>query len=132
MNLAAIRSQLQQTLAQASGVRVYDTVPDNPQVPCIIVIPETVRYGQTFSGEATCRFVLQILAASVNSRGGQQTLDGLISDSGDQSVVQLLEADPTLGGTVSMCSPIEVRSYGTVGDTVRYYSAEMTVDVWAA
>lgn len=131
MNIAPIRAAFETTLAAIPGLRVYPTVPDAPSVPCAIVIPETIRYAQTFDGSANIRFVIQVLAATINSQGGQTALDGYCADAGPTSIVEAVDNDPTLGGTVQLAQVTDMRAYGVIGDTVRYYSAELVVDVWA-
>jgi hypothetical protein len=129
--LADIRRAIATTLAAVPNLRIYDQVPDAPQPPCAIVIPETIRYGQLFSGEANYRIVLQVMTSAVNTSAGQEQLDALISPTGPNSIARVLDDRPTLDGTVALCQLTDLRNYGVVGDAVRYYSAELVLDLWA-
>jgi hypothetical protein len=131
MNLTSIRTGLETALSAISGLRVYGTVPDSPTVPCAIVVPETVTYGQTFDGSAEVRMTIQLLVGSINSEGGQTELDDYLADSGNKSIYAKIDADPTLGGSCQNARIVEARSFGTVGDSVRYYTADLTLACWA-
>lgn len=131
MNIADIRSGLETTLGSIAGLRVYATVPDAPAVPCAVIYPDQIQYGRTFDGTANIRMVVQVMVAAVNSQGGQDMLDGYLADSGASSIFTTIENDPTLGGRCLNAHVTEMRSYGVVGDSTRYYSAELVVDILA-
>jgi|DEB19_MinimDraft_3_1074340.scaffolds.fasta_scaffold25515_3 hypothetical protein len=131
MNVADIRTGIANALSSITTLRVYTSVPDSPQVPCAVIYPDTVQYGQAFSGEANVRMTIQVLTASVNTQAGQAELDGFCADSGSTSIPAKIEANPTLGGAAVSASVTEMRNYGVMGDTTRYYSAELVVDVYA-
>jgi hypothetical protein len=131
MNLQEVRTGLANALHAIPNLRIYPTVPESPQVPCAILVPESIRYGQTFDGAANVRVTIHVLAASINAEGGQRLLDEYVADEGNQSIAKAIEDDPTLGGQCQYAQVVEMRSYGVMGDTTRYYSAELSVDVWA-
>jgi hypothetical protein len=131
MNIADIRTGLETTIGTIAGLRVYGTVPDAPSVPCAVVYPDQIQYGRTLDGTANIRMVVQVMVAAVNSQGGQDSLDGYLADSGSTSIFTTIENNPTLGGVCQNAHVTEMRSYGVVGDSTRYYSAELVVDILA-
>lgn len=131
MNLSDLRDGLVSALGGISGLRVYGTVPDSPQVPCAVVVPDSVQYGQTLDGSANVRMIVHLMTASINASAGQKELDGYLADAGSTSIYQTIETNPTLGGKCQNARVTEVRSIGIAGDTNRYYAAELVVDIWA-
>ena len=131
MNVATIRTGLADTIGSIAGLRVYSTVPDAPSVPCAVIYPDSIQYGRTLDGTGNVRMVIQVLAAAINSQAGQDALDGYCADSGATSIFATIESDPTLGGACQNAQVTEMRSYGVTGDSTRYYSAELVVDILA-
>lgn len=129
--LLEIRDGLAVTLQAIPKLRVYNYVPDAPQPPCVVIIPDAIQYQELFSGEASYRLVLQVMTAAVNNVAGQTELDELLAPDGERSIARVLREHPTLEGMVAMCDLTEMRNYGTIGDAVRYYSAQLMVDIWA-
>jgi len=130
-NLETIRKAIATTLQSVPNLRVYEYVPDAPQPPCVVIIPETIQYQQIFNGASAYQFILQTMTAAVNNSAGQTELDELIANDGERSIPAAFRARPTLDGSVQLCDLKEMRNYGTIGDAVRYYSAQLIVDVWA-
>ena len=88
MSLKGIRDAVQTSLDNISGLRVYDTVPDQIQeLPAVWVKPNSGNYNDTFSDGMTHEFECTILVA----RGGnldevQDTLDDLLEPTGVGSI----------------------------------------------
>lgn len=131
MNLGTIREGLETTLSGVPGLRVYGSVPDNPTVPCAVVIPDSIQYAQDFDGTTLVRLVVQVLTPSVNTIAGQATLDDFCSVGTPHSIYDQIEANPTLAGSCQDAHVTDLRSYGTVGDAIRYYGADLVVEVYA-
>ena len=64
MSLKGIRDAVKSSVDDISGLRVYDTVPDQIQeLPACWVKPNTGSYNDTFSDGMTHNFELTILVA---------------------------------------------------------------------
>lgn len=133
MNVEAIAQGVAAALSNL-GIRVYDHGPDAPTPPCAYLYPENILFDATFDGTERPRFVISLLAQSVDTKGGQAQLNKLISTGVTGSLIDALHADPTLGGAVASSAPTQVRNYGTrtaaVGD-VRYWTAEIVLDIYS-
>ena len=94
MSLKGIRDAVQTSLDNISGLRVYDTVPDQIQeLPAAWVKPNSGTYNYTFTSGMTHEFECTLLVA----RGGnldevQDTLDDLLEPSGSGSVPAFIES----------------------------------------
>lgn len=132
MNLSQIRDGLAEQIEAVAGLRTYRFVPDNPTVPCAIVVPETVEYDTAQGGGHDITFVVLLLAGGVSDRAAQELLDGWLDDTGSLSVKAAVEADATLGSLADSTRVTGVRSYGVrqlAEGGVRYYAAELEVEV---
>jgi hypothetical protein len=132
MDLQAVSTAIVDALS-GLNVRAYDYGPDDPVSPAAFVYPlDIVQYFATFDGTADVNMCVRFLVSSVATRAGQAELNGFISP-GVGSAVTALQADNTLGGVVSTSRVTSMRNYGvvTLADGIRYYSAELIVEVWA-
>lgn len=92
---------LRAQLTTVTGLRVYDHIADSFQPPAAMVAIETVDYHQAFrGGDSVYTFRISLLVARTDDRTAQRKLDEFLSYSGDKSIRQAIEADPTLGGRV--------------------------------
>lgn len=83
--------------------------------PMAVIAPQTgtlIRYSQTFDAETDYHLRAILLVSEGDSAGGQDLLDAYLSPTGPQSVYAAVQADPSLGGTVSYCAVIEATGYG--------------------
>lgn len=130
--LGDIRTALKTTMTQVTGLRCYDTAPDNPSFPAAIVIPTGADFDQAMGrGLDEYRFDLIVTAQGQSDRSGQAALDALVSGSGSSSIRAVLWSDPTLGGVVSTSRVETMTGYGEsqTPDGARYYRATLTVVV---
>lgn len=138
MDLKAIRNALKDAIKTINGISVSD-LRDDPHPPCAIVYPKApFEFDDTFNGGTVGgitrpKFCVLVLVPYVSTRSAQEKLDDYLSDEGAQSIKTAIEADQTLGGTVSECLVTGLESYGVIslldGGT-RYLSAELVVDIW--
>lgn len=117
MNLATIRDNLKTRLATVTGLRAYDTVPDQIAVPAAVVMPgETYVEYQTAMGMATAevRFDIMLVVARTSERAAQNSLDAYLSSGTaiSGSVIDALEGDRRLAGAVE---DFHVESVGPPG-----------------
>jgi hypothetical protein len=120
-------------LATISGLRTAATVPDNPNPPIAVVIPNSVSYDEAFArGMQTYSFTVVLIVGRVDERTAQNKLDAFVSSTGASSVKLAIESDKTLGGKAFDTIVTEMRSYGQlpIGEVI-YLSTEFTVLCYA-
>lgn len=131
--LAGLRDGLRTNLATISGLRAYDTVPDNPSPPFAVILPSSIRYWTAMNrGVSEYEFTILVVVGRVSERIAQDTLDSYCNPSGSTSVPVAVESSPTLGGQAFDCRVVEMRNYQqlAIGE-VTYLAAEFVVQVIA-
>jgi len=131
--ISELRTGLATNLATISGLRTAATVPDNPNPPIAIILPQGVEYDNTFGrGMNTYTFAVTVIVGRVSERSGQNALDAYVSSTGSASIKLAIESDKTLNGKAFDLRVTDSRNYGelTVGE-VTYLSAEFTVLCYA-
>jgi len=114
------------------GLRVSETIPDQPNPPMAVISLETVNYDQTFQrGMSEYQFTVSVIAGRVSERTAQARLDSYI-DPGSATVKTAIESDRSLGGKVFDVRVSEMSNIGAVnlGETV-YLGADFSVQVYA-
>ena len=104
-------------------VEIYGYFPDAPNVPCLIVFFEEVPFDLT--DDAT--YVIRIVGGTTEMQGAQNAVFQLMTD-----IVDLIDADNTLGGAVSSVLPDRMRDWGiapTAEGRVRYLQADIVCNV---
>lgn len=133
-SLSGIRDGLRTALATISGLRAYDTIPDNPSPPFAVVVPLGITFDEAFArGLDTYEMSVLVVVGRVSDRIAQDTLDGYCAPSGSGSVKTAIEVDRKLGGACSSLRVTSMRNYQslTIADAT-YLAAEFVVDVKAA
>jgi len=131
--VSELRDGLKANLATIAGLRTTDTVPDNPNPPMAIVLPQSVQYDNAFQrGMTTYTFSVVVIVNRVSERTGQNSLDAWVSSTGASSVKLAIESDKTLNGKAFDVRVTDVRNYGdiTIGE-INYFSAEFVVLCYA-
>lgn len=132
LDIAAIRDGVATRLATVSGLRVHDTIPDDITPPAAVVQVASVKYQEAFAGGlAEVRLRVTLVASKSSDRSGQNKLDAYLSSGTGQSssIVDAIEADPTLDGSVdSAAISDDDIDYGvaTFGST-DYWKADLYV-----
>jgi hypothetical protein len=111
----AIASTLN-TYYQAQGVpmQVYDDVPGQIAVPCIVIEPSEGEYHQTFGEGATDHTVTAIVIFHLGDRrSAQMGLLPFISATGSKSIKAAIASDPRLGNVVKHADAKRYRDFGT-------------------
>jgi hypothetical protein len=114
------------------GLRVAETIPDQPNPPMAVISLESVNYDQTFQrGMSEYTFTVSVLAGRVSERNAQTRLDSYI-DPGSATIKTAIEKDKSLGGAVFDVRVAEMSNIGAVnlGETI-YLGADFTVNVYA-
>jgi hypothetical protein len=114
------------------GLRVSETIPDQPNPPMAVISLETVNYDQTFQrGMSEYQFTVSVIAGRVSERTAQARLDSYI-DPGSATIKTAIETDRSLGGKVFDVRVSEMSNIGAVnlGETI-YLGADFSVQVYA-
>jgi len=131
--VSELRDGLKANLATIPGLRTADTVPDNPNPPIAIVLPQNVQFDNAFQrGMNTYTFAVLVVVNRVSERTAQNSLDAYISGTGTHSIKRAVESDKSLGGKAFDVRVSDVRNYGdiTIGE-INYFSAEFVVLCYA-
>lgn len=132
-SITNIRSGLATRLATISGLRTASTMPDNPNPPIAIVIPDNINFDNAFQrGMDTLTFRIFVVVGRADERTAQNSIDAYCATSGASSIKAAIEGDKTLGGAAYNCRVTDMRNYGSViiGE-VTYLSCEFVVAVYA-
>lgn len=133
MSIADMRAGIGKNLRDnIPGLRVSETIPDQPNPPMAVISLETVNYDQTFQrGMTEYQFTISVLAGRVSERNAQARLDSYI-DPGSATIKNAVESDKTLGGKVFDVRVSEMSNIGAVnlGETI-YLGADFSVQVYA-
>lgn len=134
-SLSSIRAGLKANLATISGLRTFDTVPDQVPVPCAVVGgPERIDFDATM-GRGIDRYTIpiRVYVSRASERAGQASLDAFLAGSGASSVKAAIESDKDLGGAADTTRCVAMREYGIYEvNGVAYLGFEVVVDVLAA
>jgi hypothetical protein len=128
-----LRNGLKTNLSTITGLRVSSYMPDNPNPPMAVVLPQSVSYDDTFQrGMNTYTFSVLVIVQRPAERTAQNALDGYVSGTGASSVKRAIESDKTLGGKAFDVRVTDLRNYGdiTIGE-INYFSAEFVVLCYA-
>jgi hypothetical protein len=133
MSIAQMRAGIAKNLRNnIPGLRVAETIPDQPNPPIAVISLETVNYDQTFQrGMSEYVFTVSVLAGRVSERNAQSRLDSYI-DPGSATIKTAIESDKSLGTAVFDTRVTEMSNIGAVnlGETI-YLGADFTVNVYA-
>jgi polyhydroxyalkanoate synthesis regulator phasin len=127
---STVRDKLKAAL-NITGLRVFDTIPDNIIPPAAIVGQLSFDYDLVFqrgADSATCDVL--VVTGRMSERAAQDYLDNLLQPTGNSSVKTKIESDQTLGGSVtsvrvSRAEPVSVTSSG-----VEMLAYRFQVNLW--
>lgn len=132
MSIADIRSGLGANLATIRGLRVAETIPDNPSPPIAVIALGNVVYDGAFQGGlVTYNFTVSVIVGRVAEREAQRRLDTFIS-TGTGGIKAAVESDKSLGGAAYDVRVSEMTNVGAVqlGDAT-YLACDFAVAVYA-
>jgi len=97
--LSQIRDGLKTTVSNISGLRCYDTVPDNAiNFPVAIFIPSAIEFDLAMQrGTDLYTFDMLVAVQRADSRTAQDKLDAFVTGSGSSSIRQIIYNNKTLG-----------------------------------
>ena len=100
-DLVSIRDALKTTINNISGLRCYDTVPDNAlNFPIAIIIPTSIDFD------------LLVAVQRADSRTGQDKLDAFVTGQGSSSIRQIIYNNSTLGLANTSAHVTSMSNYG--------------------
>jgi hypothetical protein len=112
--LGTIRNALKTTIEDnISTLRVYDTMPDQTEGHCLLVMPDTADFAKAFGrGTDEWLFNLYVIIPWQETTVVQDNLDEYVSGSGTKSVRQVIWNNATLGGVVDDAFVKGMRGFG--------------------
>lgn len=136
-NYDAIRTGLAASLSAITGVPSYAKVQNEVDAPATIVghfrrsVPER-RLGQNGQRYAVWEITVRVLAGSPKETASQDFLDRLADWNDPAGIVQVLEADQTLGGAAR---EVRVQQIGPYAETevgnAKFLAFDVTLEVLA-
>lgn len=135
MTVSALRDGIKARLATISGLRTYDTVPDDIATPAAVVMPgePLIMYDATFRGGSDdYRFEVLLLVQFGSERAAQDALDGYLARDSAANIKTAIEGDGTLAGAAHWARVVSVGDYGLREYAgVRYLSCVFAIEVTA-
>lgn len=100
LRISAVRAAMAHVLDVAMGTEIQiATSPDQINPPCLYIGMPDVEYHQAHRrGLDSMELPIFGVLPRINDVGAVELADGWMSGTGPQSVLTILEADPTLGG----------------------------------
>lgn len=111
--LTQVRQAIKAQLATVSGLTPYAIEPGTPHLPAAWTLPVRIVYHAGFGGEMTYTIGVTVGVLLGDLGQAQTALDEYLAPSGAKSIVQALEADPSLGGAVDSTRVVAMTAYGT-------------------
>lgn len=129
MSITAIRNGLGANLATVRGLRVSETIPDNPSPPIAVIALSNVSYDQAYAGGLVeYNFVVSVIVGRVSEREAQRRLDEYITPTGIKAA---LESERSLGGAAYDLRVVEMSQIGSVVvNDITYLACDFSVVVY--
>lgn len=130
MTPSTVRDNLKTALS-ITGLRVYDTIPDNIIPPAAVIGQLTLDFDLVFARGADSATVdVIVIAGRMSERAAQDYLDGLITSTGNTSVKTKLEADQTLGGAATSVRVVRAEPVSITVSGVEMLAYRFQTNVW--
>jgi hypothetical protein len=132
VSISLIRKGLGTNLGTIRGLRVAETIPDNPSPPIAVIALGNVTYNGAFDGGLTIyNFTVSVIVGRVAEREAQRRLDTFISTD-DGSIKKAIESEKSLDGAAFDVLVTEMTNVGAVqlGDAT-YLACDFAVQVYA-
>jgi hypothetical protein len=127
---STVRDKLKLAL-NISGLRVYDTIPDNIIPPAAVIGQLTIDFDLVFQRGADSGTVdVIVISGRMSERAAQDYLDSLITSTGATSVKTKLESDQTLGGSVTSVRVVRAEPVSMTVSGVEMLAYRFQVEVW--
>ena len=101
MTPSTVRDKLKLAL-NITGLRVYDTIPENVVPPAAVIGQLSLEWDLVMArGADTATVDVILVAGRMSDRAAQDYLDKYLTATGADSIKTKIEADQTLGGSVT-------------------------------
>ncbi len=108
MSVADVLAGLSQTIGAIDGLRTVDREPQTVSPPIAICTFDSLVYDETADGCFTIGLKVTVVVSKADAKAAQATIYDYIDPDGPSSILQALNAEPTLGGTVSDWDSLQV------------------------
>lgn len=126
-----VRDGLKTRLQTISGLRVHDTIPENPQPPAAIVGQLDLNFDiDNARGLDLATIEIYVLVQRMDVRSGQDKLDAYLAGSGAGSIKAAIEGDKTLGGACSTLRVLSAESGQYESAGIMFLSYRYRISVW--
>lgn len=126
-----VRDGLKTRLQTISGLRVFDTIPENPQPPAAIVGQLDMNFDiDNARGLDLATVEVYLLVQRMDVRSGQDKLDTYLKGTGTGSVKAAIEADRTLGGACSTLRVLSAESGQYESAGIMLLSYRYRISIW--
>lgn len=127
---STVRDKLKLAL-NITGLRVYDTIPDNVIPPAAVIGQLSLDFDLVFqrgADSATCDVI--VIAGRMSERSAQDYLDNLLQSTGTSSVKTKIETDQTLGGSVTSVRVSRAEPVSITVSGVEMLAYRFQVSLW--
>jgi len=126
-----VRDGLKTRLQTISGLRVFDTIPENPQPPAAIVGQLDMNFDiDNARGLDLATVEVYLLVQRMDVRSGQDKLDAYLAGTGAGSVKVAIEGDKTLGGACSTLRVLSAESGQYESAGIMLLSYRYRISIW--
>lgn len=130
MTPSTVRDKLKAAV-NIAGLRVYDTVPDGLIPPALVIGQLSIEWDLVFARGADSATVdLILIAGRMSDRAAQDYLDGFLTATGANSIKTKVEADQTLGGSVSSVRVVSATPISLTVAGVEMLAYRFAVALW--
>lgn len=130
MTPSTVRDKLKAAV-NITGLRVYDTVPDGLIPPALVIGQLSIEWDLVFARGADSATVdLILIAGRMSDRAAQDYLDGFLTATGTNSIKTKVEADQTLGGSVSSVRVVSATPISLTVAGVEMLAYRFAVALW--
>jgi len=133
LNITDIRQGIETNLETITGFRAYSEIPENPQVPCGVVVLNSVDYDQAFQrGLTELSFNITVIVGRFSVQQAQENLNEYAGN-GSKSIKTAVQSDRTLGGAAvdTVLTSMNSISALDLNDGNNYLGMEFSVTVYA-
>jgi hypothetical protein len=127
---STVRDKLKLAL-NITGLRVYDTIPDNIIPPAAVIGQLSLDFDLVFArgaDSATCD--VMVITGRMSERAAQDYLDNLLQSTGNSSIKTKIEADQTLGGSVTSVRVVRAEPVSITVSGVEMLAYRFQVELW--
>lgn len=134
-DLVSICNALASQITQHTGLRALGQARDSVNPPTAVILPgqPMIKYGSTMDGTTDLNLmILLVMSDAPPVEKSQRALEAYLGvGSGETvSIANAILADPTLGGTVHFCEPVQANAPGRIEYAgITYFGSKVDVIV---